>query len=191
MMVTDKPMELIRLEKSARFHQQVSHMFNSEWKHPNTRAELVSICVIKNTKDPKLELRFHGTQRACSIGSSSLEPCDNDECYLCSILENGFSLEYAKPTSMFGSGIYSTVVSSKANIYAKNHGVNSKKHVLILCGIDPGKVKTTKGAGDPGLCDSVEGLTRADGGRLVYQESVMYDEARIKPIGLVVYTREA
>jgi hypothetical protein len=76
---------------------------------------------------------------------------------------------------MFGSGIYSTVVSSskplfppvylyrriahynpsEAGIYAKNHGVNSKKHVLILCGIDPGKVKTMEGAGNPGLCDSV------------------------------------
>ncbi|KAJ5810482.1 uncharacterized protein N7503_002700 [Penicillium pulvis] len=176
--------------KGAQFYQKVSREFNSKWKHSKTTGELVSIYVIKNAKDPKLELRFHGTQRACKIGSGSLEPCDKEECYLCSILKNGFSLEHANPRAMFGRGIYSSVVSSKANIYAKNHHVRSKKHVLILCGLDPGRVKNMKAAGTPGRCDSVEGLTKANGGQLAYQESVVYNTSRIKPIGLVVYTRK-
>lgn len=51
--------------------------------------------ISKDAKDPKLELRFHGTRRACQMGSGSIEPCDNENCYLCCILKNGFSLAHA------------------------------------------------------------------------------------------------
>ncbi|KAJ0415141.1 hypothetical protein BJY00DRAFT_305099 [Aspergillus carlsbadensis] len=161
-------------------------MFSREWKHPNTKGKLVSVYVIKNAKNPKHELRFHGTQRACRIGAGSLDPCDNDECYICSILKKGFTLDHANQRAMFGPGIYSTVVSSKADIYAKNHHVRSHKHVILLCGVELGTPKTMYAAGHPGLCDSVEGATKADGGALEYRETVVYDERKIKPIGLVV-----
>ncbi|KAL2793181.1 hypothetical protein BJX66DRAFT_326235 [Aspergillus keveii] len=161
-------------------------MFSREWKHPNTKGKLASIYVIKNAKDPKLKLRFHGTQRACRIGAGSLDPCDNDECYVCGILKKGFTLDHANLRAMFGPGIYSTVVSSKADIYAKNHHVRSHKHVILLCGLDLGTPVTMYAAGLPGPCDSVEGATKAEGGALEYRETVVYDPARIKPIGLVV-----
>ncbi|KAJ5520068.1 hypothetical protein N7463_000521 [Penicillium fimorum] len=90
---------------------------------------------------------------------------------------------------MFGPGIYSSVVS-KANLYSRNHHVRSHKHVLIICGLDPGNSVDMTAAGIPGPCDSVEGLTKAEGGTLEYQESVVYDPARLKPLGLVVYMRE-
>ncbi|KAL3456437.1 hypothetical protein BJX64DRAFT_41348 [Aspergillus heterothallicus] len=183
-------MELIELDSSSRFHKKVSWMFKREWRHPNTKGKLVSIYVIKNAKDPKLKLRFHGTQRACRIGAGSLDPCDDDECYLCSILKKGFTLDHANVRAMFGRGIYSSVVSSKADIYAKNHHVRSHKHVLILCGLDLGTPKVMLAAGDPGQCDSVEGATKPEGGQLEYPETVIYDPKRIKPLGLVVYTRE-
>ncbi|KAJ5717659.1 hypothetical protein N7488_003305 [Penicillium malachiteum] len=183
-------LELIHLGTRSRFYNEVSEMFYSEWRHPNTKAKLLSIYVIRDAKDPELELRFHGTQRACKIGSGSLEPCDKVECKLCSILKNGFSVAHSKKTCMFGPGIYSSIVSSKANLYAKNHRLHSKKHVLIICGVDRGNAKEMKAAGVPGTCDSVEGITRANGGALNYPETVIYDAARIKPLGLVVYTRE-
>ncbi|OQE38358.1 hypothetical protein PENCOP_c008G06901 [Penicillium coprophilum] len=183
-------MELILLDDDTRFYKKVSGMFHRQWKHPNTKAKLVSIYVIKNAKEPGLKLRFHGTQRACKIGSGSLEACNNAECYLCSILKKGFSIDNASTRSMFGPGIYSSVVSSKANIYSRNHHVRSHKHVLLLCGLDPGNSVDMTVAGIPGPCDSVEGLTKAEGGQLDYQETVVYDPARIKPLGLVVYTRE-
>ncbi|OJJ46850.1 hypothetical protein ASPZODRAFT_15543 [Penicilliopsis zonata CBS 506.65] len=160
-------------------------MFHCEWRHPNKKAKLVSIYVIKNAKDSRLKLRFHGTQRACKIGSGSLQPCDKSECYLCGILNNGFSLSQANTKGMFGPGIYSSVVSSKADVYANNHHIHCNRHVIILCGVDPGNSIDMKAAGFPGPCDSVEGLTKADGGSLEYQETVVYDPARIKPIGLV------
>ncbi|KAJ5517778.1 hypothetical protein PEX1_051700 [Penicillium expansum] len=165
-------------------------MFKSEWKHPKTKGKLVSIYVVKNAKNPRLKLRFHGTQRACMIGNGSLQPCDNIECYLCSILKKGFSTNHANAGSMFGAGIYSSVVSSKADIYSRNHHIRSHAHVLILCGVDAGYSVDMKAAGNPGPCDSVEGLTKAEGGQLEYPETVVYDPARIKPLGLVVYTRE-
>ncbi|KAL2867616.1 uncharacterized protein BJX67DRAFT_371940 [Aspergillus lucknowensis] len=161
-------------------------MFQNEWKHPNTKAKLVSIYVIKNTKRPGLKLTFHGTQRACKIGAGSLDPCDKDECYLCCILKKGFTLDHANPRAMFGPGIYSSVISSKADIYAKNHHIHCHKHVLILCGVDLGTPKVMQRAGLPGKCDSVEGATRPEGGTLEYPETVIYDPARIKPIGLVL-----
>ncbi|KAJ5720965.1 uncharacterized protein N7483_008899 [Penicillium malachiteum] len=77
-----------------------------------------------------------------------------------------------------------------ANLYAKNYRLHSRKHVLILCGVDCGNAKEMKLAGAPGPCDSVEGVTKANGGSLLYPETVIYDAARIKPLGLVVYTRE-
>ncbi|KAJ6028424.1 hypothetical protein N7540_004000 [Penicillium herquei] len=160
-------LELIRLDTGSRFYKEVSEMFDSGWKHPNTKAELFSIYVI-DTKDPDLELRFHGTQRACKIGSGSRKLCDKIECNVCSILKNGFSVAHSKDTCMFGPGIYSSIISS----------------------IDYGNAKEMKAAGAPGPCDSVEGLTKAKGGKLVYPETVIYDTARIKPLGLVVYTRE-
>lgn len=85
-------------------------MFSSEWKHPNTRGELRRVYVMyvclnfrgillidlsKDARDPKLKLRFHGTRRACQMGTDSVEPCDNVSCCLCSILKNGFSLARA------------------------------------------------------------------------------------------------
>ncbi|KAJ5634361.1 hypothetical protein N7528_002203 [Penicillium herquei] len=143
--------ELIHLGTRSRFYKEVSEMFYSEWRHPNTKAELLSIYVIRDAKDPELELRFHGTQRACKIGSGSLEPCDKVECNLCGILKNGFSVAHS---------------------------------------IDRGNAKEMAAAGHPGACDSVEGLTTANGGTLKYPETVIYDPARIKPLGLVVYTRE-
>ncbi|KAL2851168.1 hypothetical protein BJY01DRAFT_245105 [Aspergillus pseudoustus] len=163
-------------------------MFKNEWRHPNTKGKLVSIYVVKNAKDPKLKLRFHGTQRACRIGAGSLDPCDNDECYICSILKKGFSTTHANPRGMFGPGIYSSIVSSKADIYARNHHIRSHKHVIILCGVDLGHSVTMKVAGLPPPCDSVEGATKPEGGQLEYPETIVYDGARIKPIGLVVDT---
>jgi hypothetical protein len=119
------------------------------------------------------------------------------------------SSKYPSPGSFFliGSGSL-TITGSEADIYAKNHHVRSHKHVILLCGLDLGTPVTMYAAGLPGPCDSVwplsspcryqltklsiqvEGATKAEGGALEYRETVVYDPARIKPIGLVVYTRE-
>ncbi|KAJ5266812.1 hypothetical protein N7478_009620 [Penicillium angulare] len=172
--VTENVMELLELATDWPFYKEVFRLFTSQWKHPGTTAKLKRIYVIKNRKDPKLQLRFHGTRRACTIGSGSLDPCDKPECNLCNILKEGFLLERAK-----------------ASRYAKNlkGHVSSDEYVLILCGVDPGQSKDMATAGDPGECDTAEGLTFAKGGQLHYQETFVRCSSRITPLGLVVYSR--
>ncbi|KAJ5094439.1 hypothetical protein N7456_010300 [Penicillium angulare] len=148
-------------------------MFDSEWKHSGTTAKLKRIYVIKNRKDPKFQLGFHGTRRACTIGSDSTDPCDNPECCLCSILKDGFSLERAQ-----------------ADRYVKNYENNSDERVLILCGVEFLRTQELKMAGDPGAnVDTVIGVTKANGGELFYHETAVRSVEQIKPLGLVVYSR--
>ncbi|KAF9891386.1 hypothetical protein FE257_004242 [Aspergillus nanangensis] len=167
-------------------------MFTREWRHPNQKAKLLSVSIIKNAKEPRFtQIRFHGTQRACTIGNNPLQTCDESECYLCQVLKNGFSIQHSNPKSMFGPGIYTSVVSSKANIYARNYHIRSHKHVLLICAIDPGNSRTMRVAAAPGAgVDSIEGATKPEGGTLEYPETVVFNEKNIKPVGLVVYTRE-
>jgi hypothetical protein len=95
---------------------------------------------------------------------------------------------------MFGGGIYSTSVSSKADVYTMNHRIRSRLHGIILYLVFIGTFeklheadhwKTAPAEG----CHSVMGATVNDGGTLQYTEAVVYRESSIIPIGLIMYTR--
>jgi len=95
---------------------------------------------------------------------------------------------------MFGKGIYSTHVSSKADQYAMNHHINSHLHGIILCLVFVGKRETLRWADERRTAPargygSVVGATFDEGGALAYQEAVEYNESFIIPIGLIMYTR--
>lgn len=87
-----------------------------------------------------------------------------------------------------------TSASSKASGYALNRHIQSRLHVILICLAFTGRPeklyqadhhKTRPGAG----FDSVEAVTTIENGAVVYHESVIYQEERIMPVGLVVYTR--
>lgn len=96
---------------------------------------------------------------------------------------------------MFGKGIYTTSISSKADGYAKNHRIRSKRHAILLCLVYVGiaepmyRADHKKRAPIPG-CDSVMGMIDIHGGSLEYPETVVYDKAQAIPIGLIMYSRE-
>lgn len=96
---------------------------------------------------------------------------------------------------MFGGGIYSTSVSSKADNYAWNDRIRSRLHGIILCLVFIGTYEKLheadhwKTAPEEG-CHSVMAATEDEGGAVVYTESVVYNPASILPIGLIMYTRK-
>ncbi|KAK3292360.1 uncharacterized protein B0H64DRAFT_445300 [Chaetomium fimeti] len=146
--------------------------------------------------------RFHGTQRACYIGENGgrLFTCDKPECYLCRVLGESFRTEYARsPNSpigpLFGPGIYSSVASSKADCYARNHKIHSKKHVVLICRVITNRPQmlaypdTTRTGPDHGF-NCVEAVLKPQGGSVNYPETVVYRNDYIVPVGLIIYTRE-
>ncbi|KAJ7221082.1 hypothetical protein C8J57DRAFT_1094932, partial [Mycena rebaudengoi] len=141
--------------------------------------------------------RFLGMTRACYIGEDEehLSPCDHSECNLCSILRSGFDVERAGPDSMFGSGIYSSEISSKANGYVWNSHIHSKLHAMIMCDVVVGMSQKlyseSQGQTSPDFpYDSVEGVTVAKGGSLNHPETVVYQVKAIMACMLIMYTRK-
>ncbi|KAJ6462084.1 hypothetical protein C8R45DRAFT_841775, partial [Mycena sanguinolenta] len=140
--------------------------------------------------------RFHGTKRACYIGEDArhLSPCNRSNCNLCGILRSGFDIKKANPGSMFGSGIYSTEISSKANNYVWNEHIRSKLHAMIMCDIVLGRSQNLYSASnhrsspDYGY-DSIEGMTLGAGGSLHQPETVVYAGEAIMPYLVIMYTR--
>jgi Poly(ADP-ribose) polymerase catalytic domain len=96
---------------------------------------------------------------------------------------------------MFGRAIYTTSVSSKADIYAKNRYAGSRMHAMLLCLVSVGKAEEMFSADhskkNPSYgYDSVEAVTKPHGGAVEYPETAVYSEGAIIPIGLIIYTRE-
>lgn len=94
---------------------------------------------------------------------------------------------------MFGRGIYSTSVCSKADNYVGNHNTQSYARVMLLCLVSSSKPELLYAADHKKTSpsngyDSVEAVTQDQGGAVVYPEMVVYDEDAIIPIGLMIYT---
>jgi hypothetical protein len=111
---------------------------------------------------------FHGTKRACTIAENpqNVVCCSASDCNLCCILRGSYNMERSKggefpknfPLSflfsfdrfssllarMFGPGIYSSLVSSKADIYSINadNMRSLKNRVMILNQVSLGRTKT-------------------------------------------------
>ena len=88
-------------------------------------------------------MQFHGTKRACRIAESSSDVtcCTREDCNLCRILKGSYNMETAKGARMFGPGIYSTFVSSKADDYTSNVSYNRETRVMIVNHVALGRSK--------------------------------------------------
>ncbi|KAH7174203.1 uncharacterized protein B0J16DRAFT_180513 [Fusarium flagelliforme] len=206
------PVPMTRLDKNDPKYKDHESKFYQSWRHPGKSAKIKSIFFVRNfdmgrsyrgkrfntyLNGGSYRRMYHGTQRACRIGSkgNTLTLCDNDSCFLCGVLRHSFKLNKAYNKGMFGAGIYSTPTSSKADIYAKNHHLFSRTHAVLICHVvakNPERrmaADNTITAPKPGY-DCIEGVTQANGGGLLYPEFVVYREDAIIPVGLILYTRK-
>ncbi|KZT64794.1 ADP-ribosylation [Daedalea quercina L-15889] len=140
---------------------------------------------------------WHGTTRACTIGDSCSQGilCAKSSCSLCGIIRMSFSIAKAgqRPDhafSRFGSGIYTTATSSKANDYVQERG-GSPYHAMLLSEVVTGKMAfmTTNRQNlsqPPSGYDSVFGIPGLSS-VLNYDEIVVYRDEAIHPSFLVIY----
>ncbi|KAM7217594.1 hypothetical protein V8F06_006978 [Rhypophila decipiens] len=213
MMETLPPMR--PLDPYDRRYRKIQAKFEKGWLHDGKRANIRTIYAVDEDdldrsysgrrfnkyvtlSGGKCSLLFHGTRRTCRIGNDherQLEPCYDGGCHLCCILRDSLSVRKAGPGGMFGPGIYTTDISSKADIYAKNHHLRSSKHAMLVCRVANNKPQyLTKAeyhrfAPDPGY-DCVEAVTLANGGSVRFPETVVYSDDAIVPVALIIYTRE-
>ncbi|KAF8730638.1 hypothetical protein AX14_005327 [Amanita brunnescens Koide BX004] len=140
------------------------------------------------------QLLFHGTTRGCALGEdgNSVYLCNLPDCLLCNVIRNSFDVEKCglkNKFRRFGSGIYVTACSSKADDYSKNTSKKAAFRVLLVNRVVVGKPykrlhNATNLTEPPSGYHSVFG---EPGGDLNYEETVVYNNDAIRPAYLVVY----
>ncbi|KAF9790465.1 ADP-ribosylation [Thelephora terrestris] len=136
-------------------------------------------------------LLWHGTVRACSLGEPGQNVfCTSLDCSICSIARGSFDITSARTSRFqrFGPGIYTSSKSSKSDHYAKNR-IASPWKAMLLNNVLAGSEYTTMFdathlKGPPLGYDSVHGKP---GGKLNYDELVVYTDHAIRPAYLVMY----
>ena len=159
------------------------------------------------------ERRFHATSMSCAFGiDQSQRPCEEARCSVCSISQTSFKLAHAGGGALFanlgflryGRGLYFSKTSSKSHSYGgesqrERRGENFR--CMFLCKVALGSALHTpedriddaridgllRARARGGEYDSVVGLTTAEGGKLNYEESVVYNEEAALPSYLIVY----
>ncbi|RSL52547.1 hypothetical protein CEP54_010862 [Fusarium duplospermum] len=175
---------LYRLSESNHLYQDLREDFYNSWRHPDKRATVRAIYCVRESElnasyrgrrfnqycirgGSRFKLRYHGTRRACHVGNGS----------------------------MFGNGVYSSTVSSKADIFAENHHIRSTLHAVLICRVVSNRPQylrrpdNCRSRPDPGY-DSVEAVLDRNGGRVRYPETIIYREDAIVPVAVVMYTRQ-
>jgi len=136
--------------------------------------------------------RWHGTRRECNLGDGGhTQFCSSTTCSLCCIVRTSFDLSlFGKKTGWgrFGKGIYTSSTSSKSNDYSHNDCTSPLKAMLLNkvvvgkgCKMTQDNVSLTE---PPAGYDSV---LAEKGGRLNYDELVVYTNDAIRPSFLVMY----
>ncbi|KDR72783.1 hypothetical protein GALMADRAFT_252042 [Galerina marginata CBS 339.88] len=192
-------------------YQLISRKFLDGWKHPHkARPTIKSIFYVAyssnglthlgrfsdySNKVGNTQMLFHGTRRGCRIAENrqSITSCTRTDCNLCCILRGSYNMERAKGARMFGPGIYSTAVSSKADDYSTNVDATLRTRVMIINHVVLGRSKTMYEASHdmqhaPHLYNSVTAATYPEGGKVNYHEAVVYREDAICANAVVVYT---
>ncbi|KJA16181.1 hypothetical protein HYPSUDRAFT_193448 [Hypholoma sublateritium FD-334 SS-4] len=147
------------------------------------------------TKNPANEqYLFHGTNRYCRLveDGNRLRLCSLSKCHLCSILRDSFDVSRCGSKHKFrrfGTGIYTSTCSSKADDYTLNGDESSSLRVLLVNRVVVGNPhkrqhNATELTEPPSGYHSVIGKP---GGDLNYEETVIYNNDAIRPAFLIVY----
>lgn len=199
---------LLYLKPNDKFTRNIENQFYSSWQHPNTRTPKIKHIFYLLHQSPHSrghlqrnraymqrhgneKMLFHGTLRTCQIGDTpgSLYPCNRSDCKLCAILRCSFDPNKSHD-GMFGHGVYTTPVSSKAEIYAKSP--NSHYKAMLYANVTIGRTKMLYQAKHglwqaPDGCDSVTAATFSQGGAVLYPEMIVYREDAICVNSLIIY----
>ncbi|KAF9523009.1 hypothetical protein CPB83DRAFT_822095 [Crepidotus variabilis] len=208
------PVNLIHVEASEPEYKLIAQQFKDGWKHPSktlptikrifyvaySGAGLVHLAKFSDysNKVGNTLMLFHGTRRGCHIAESptAVASCNSNTCNLCKILKGSYHMERAKGARMFGPGIYSTLISSKADDYTSNTDdtimKNVKSRVMIVNHVALGRTKIMYEASHdtqhaPHLYNSVTAATYPEGGKVNYHEAVVYREDAMCANAIIVY----
>jgi len=192
--------------------QNVASQFTDRWKHPTTTPKILKIWKIfegKETADKfsqyqlaverrtglaggNTRRRWHGTVRTCRLGDddSRRAMCNDMDCSLCGIISSSFQIVQAGARTnfgRFGTGIYTSATSSKADSYV-SEAQSGYKSMLLNTVVMGRTIKLTTNNEDlvkpPAGYDAVVG---EPGGDLNYDESIVYENDAIRPLFLVIY----
>jgi len=163
------------------------------------RAMVTSSPTLRNrTKNSANEqFLFHGTNRFCRLAedASRVRLCSLSKCHLCSIIRNSFDVQRCGKKHKFrrfGTGIYTTACSSKADDYVLNGDESSKFRVLLVNRVVVGKPHKRR-QNATGLTEPPCGhhaVVGEPGVDLNYEETVVYHNNAIRPAFLIVYKED-
>jgi len=193
-------------------YTEVVDQFTGQWKHPTQQPTVIKLWKIygdrsvldrfsryqleverrTGTKGGNTRRRFHGTIRACTLGDTSGDGslCAQSSCNMCRIIESTFQCARAGERTnfgRFGTGIYTSATSSKANDYYG--GSTSPNRAMLLNDVVMGKVIKLK-MGDSSLTQPPPGYDAVigePGGDLNYDECIVYNNDAIRASFLIVY----
>ncbi|KAJ7196837.1 hypothetical protein GGX14DRAFT_375791, partial [Mycena pura] len=142
------------------------------------------------------QLLFHGTSRGCLLGDEGKRArlCNLAECFLCCILRNSFDIakcgECLSPV-LFGTGIYTTACSSKADDYITGVPGSSFRAVLVnrvVVGNPFTRQYNAEELNEPPT--GYHSVVGEPGEALNYGETVVYTNDAIRPAFLIVYATD-
>ncbi|KAF9463920.1 hypothetical protein BDZ94DRAFT_1257762 [Collybia nuda] len=210
---------LVLLSSNDPYHLLVERHFQTGWVHPHkSKPQVQAVFKILSTSEslkkyeryrakvavhPKVahkkvpgneRLLFHGTARCCLLAedSSRVRLCNLPECYLCCVIRSSFEVQRCGTRNKFrrfGTGIYTSECSSKADDYSCNKSDDANFRVMLANRVVVGKARKQQ--------ENAEHLTEPPKGyhsvigkpglELNYPETVVYDNDAIRPAFLIVY----
>ncbi|KAJ7064781.1 hypothetical protein C8F01DRAFT_1128166 [Mycena amicta] len=200
------------MDDSDEMYDMIATRFRSSWRHTDRSIERIGHIYSINLDEASLDAQkqyldsitksrgrvninsnlWHGTSRNCTVGDDpkDLDLCSHPDCSLCQILRGGYKCSKAQSSAMFGKGIYSTHISSKAAGYSANNGRAKYKAILLNTVVLGNTYETTQplryATEPPSGYDSVYGET-GDSSSLRFPEYCVYDDNAIQPTNLVLF----
>ncbi|KAL1724549.1 hypothetical protein EV715DRAFT_285711 [Schizophyllum commune] len=152
---------------------------------------------LRNPRDPSFAnetLLFHGTRHTClgdpSMSGTSL--CDRFSCYSCGVVRASFKRDRCGQRhsfKRFGTGIYVSSCSSKADDYFDDGGSDPGVRTLLVSKVVMGRPLELRYS-DPSISEPPPGhhsVIGLPGGNLNYPETVVYHEDAIRPAYIIKY----
>ncbi|KAJ7153613.1 hypothetical protein C8R46DRAFT_470802 [Mycena filopes] len=212
-----KTTRLIALSPQDPTYAQLEKHFQDAWTHPKkpkpqvhaifeivlTEESLIAFlryrALVEISRVPRNaneQLLFHGTNRGCLLGDerNRTRLCAVSGCLLCSVIRNSFDVAKCGKRHKFrrfGTGIYTTACSSKADDYFTGVPDSPFRAVLVNRVVVGNPLNRQYNAEEltelPFGYHSVVGVPGAD---LNYGETVVYTNDAIRPAYLIVYAAD-
>ena len=194
---------LVRLDLDDSQYQVINLHFQREWVKPTYFCPIpMAIFKIANRSLLKgfnayrfllkTEYHFHGTSLKCNMLEKN-KFCDNSDCGICGISKSGFDLSCVRSRfQRFGKGIYLAPNSSKCHDYTSEsqYGCRAQLLCLVACGVKYELYQNEQSlVAPPSGYHSVYGKAAA-GGKLNYDEIVLYNVDAVLPQYIIVYSQQ-